>query len=656
MGRKPNQLVTEFFTRGPKLEDASNRYQYTCKACGEHFPKGRMEILASHLANKCGALSGEDRDRALMQLRQVPEQTKSRQRQHLQENDLRISGKREKLSLAQVSSLERKLTGLEALAEASRQVEHPAQKGESAGQDENVIDPSLRETESYTRLFGSATRVHDELGTLMGGDLNEKAFFLIAIDITLSLDTDTFPALTIGEKTYSSMFSSGESLANHTAASEVADLSSIAASASNLEALLANAETTILHDNPSNSGPFDVYAELQALGPSSTWPSQRIVGRGSQMNGPATQSGRALTCSHIHDGTADQVSESHEHGHGHEQGAQRAQRIRGKFSDSRRKEVQEVRKRGLYGILADADIRRLHSTYGQLTLTTSPEQIFVTHLPDSPIYMACNATVSDLPIWDDEIDGPIPPTRARDRIVLFDDASNDAMSNLENYIKAIRPLLSAQEESPYMRAILNAASELSTEIKDPLLAQVLSLWTLTHVILSTSPHWHLLTSPPSFPPSTLPLPLPHPHFLAPRLRALAEASASTLSRRTFHALEKRLLQNPSHLASTTFLAALLLLHCAERMCWLYQTWDAPKRAAQWPLRHSPAYYVRQGDAFAELIGMLVRMRGLGKGEGGRCIGAVEMSDAYLFERAHALFNAEDPQCWELRLGGKLFLG
>jgi hypothetical protein len=38
MGRKPNQLILEFFERGPKLEDASNRYQHTCKSCGEKVP------------------------------------------------------------------------------------------------------------------------------------------------------------------------------------------------------------------------------------------------------------------------------------------------------------------------------------------------------------------------------------------------------------------------------------------------------------------------------------------------------------------------------------------------------------------------------------------------------------------------------------------
>lgn len=45
MGRRPNAVVGEFFLRGQKLDDSSNRYQHTCKKCGEHVrrdnPTGR---------------------------------------------------------------------------------------------------------------------------------------------------------------------------------------------------------------------------------------------------------------------------------------------------------------------------------------------------------------------------------------------------------------------------------------------------------------------------------------------------------------------------------------------------------------------------------------------------------------------------------------
>lgn len=52
MGRRPNQLILEYFERGPKLEDASNRYQHTCKSCGERFAKGRIDSLTSHLVRE----------------------------------------------------------------------------------------------------------------------------------------------------------------------------------------------------------------------------------------------------------------------------------------------------------------------------------------------------------------------------------------------------------------------------------------------------------------------------------------------------------------------------------------------------------------------------------------------------------------------------
>lgn len=36
MGRRPNAIVGDYFIRGQKLEDASNRYEHDCKKCGEH--------------------------------------------------------------------------------------------------------------------------------------------------------------------------------------------------------------------------------------------------------------------------------------------------------------------------------------------------------------------------------------------------------------------------------------------------------------------------------------------------------------------------------------------------------------------------------------------------------------------------------------------
>jgi hypothetical protein len=66
-------LILQHFERGAKLPDSSNRYQHTCKACGEKFPKGRIDSLTNHLVKKCPALSLEDRQKALLELNNLPQ-------------------------------------------------------------------------------------------------------------------------------------------------------------------------------------------------------------------------------------------------------------------------------------------------------------------------------------------------------------------------------------------------------------------------------------------------------------------------------------------------------------------------------------------------------------------------------------------------------
>ncbi|KAI1383151.1 uncharacterized protein F4822DRAFT_94095 [Hypoxylon trugodes] len=68
MGRRPNPLILEYFERGEKLKDNSNRYHHRCKACGEDFPKGRIDSLTAHLTKKCPAIPEADRVNALLSL------------------------------------------------------------------------------------------------------------------------------------------------------------------------------------------------------------------------------------------------------------------------------------------------------------------------------------------------------------------------------------------------------------------------------------------------------------------------------------------------------------------------------------------------------------------------------------------------------------
>ena len=74
MGRKPNPVIVEYFHRGDKLVDNSNRYHHTCRLCGEEFPKGRVEGLGTHITKKCQAISLAERTSVVLRLHDLERQ------------------------------------------------------------------------------------------------------------------------------------------------------------------------------------------------------------------------------------------------------------------------------------------------------------------------------------------------------------------------------------------------------------------------------------------------------------------------------------------------------------------------------------------------------------------------------------------------------
>lgn len=144
MGRKPNQLILEFFIRGQKLEDASNRYQHTCKACGEMFPKGRIDSLTNHLVKKCQAIPLRDRQRVLLRLHELPDLTDSDQKKDSGQ------GSSSKGKSDAAFTTRQNFDGLNVLAEASRQVGASDQtkrpgytQSVTVGGKTVVVDPAL---------------------------------------------------------------------------------------------------------------------------------------------------------------------------------------------------------------------------------------------------------------------------------------------------------------------------------------------------------------------------------------------------------------------------------------------------------------------------------------------------------------------------------
>lgn len=183
MGRRPNQLILEFFNRGPKLEDASNRYQHTCKACGERFPKGRIDSLTNHLVKKCTALPVNMRQSVLLRLHELPELPGTTD--HNKAGNTTTGAEKGKGAAGSFGPRPgfNGLNGLNVLAEASRQVGasetkgHPGQQQQqqqqqvAQHQDQIVLDPAL-ENEGLAQLIqqgqlpnGKFTATYDILST-----------------------------------------------------------------------------------------------------------------------------------------------------------------------------------------------------------------------------------------------------------------------------------------------------------------------------------------------------------------------------------------------------------------------------------------------------------------------------------------------------------
>ncbi|VBB83966.1 Putative protein of unknown function [Podospora comata] len=119
MGRRPNALILQYFERGPKLQDQSNRYPHTCKSCGEHFPRGRLDSLTSHLTKKCPAISEADRVSTLLTLSGMGHASKTFQQSQQAHAHPQVSDG----SSVDLPMTSRDWTALGVLAEVSRQID-----------------------------------------------------------------------------------------------------------------------------------------------------------------------------------------------------------------------------------------------------------------------------------------------------------------------------------------------------------------------------------------------------------------------------------------------------------------------------------------------------------------------------------------------------
>ncbi|KAF2735236.1 hypothetical protein EJ04DRAFT_492078 [Polyplosphaeria fusca] len=755
MGRKPNSLILTFFERGPKLEDASNRYQHTCKSCGEKFPKGRIDSLTNHLVKKCPALPIRDRQHAVLQLHGLPD---------LPENMAHMAtppqnGQTMNLPFAPAKQ---SMSALETLAEVSRQ--HLDLSGKRV--------PASKRRKTPPPTNASTAGTHEAFDEFLVDDRIEHPHAM-----SQSMDVSSAPALPpiyqfngpVPHSPNSSPHLSSLPLSSSASMAQMVPSLVMAASQANELMPLTNAMTMEPELNMANTGISDKFFHSQGRQPWSNMPQSSIdpllhdhdhqphlLPKDDGLNHPRPIAMNPAGGPHTHF-TSDFVV------------GQKVSKpkVRGRFSDSRRKEVQEVRKRGacircrmlkkpcsgdspcntcvnvesarlwkqpcirtrvaeeftvysagLHHVLAH---HAVNQAKGQIRLDAIPGRIEATHYPESGAFAAfIPLKCQSQPMHSSDIDPAILATMAPSTLEIID-TEDDIGGRLDPYMKKVAPAFLDNEESDFMRHTIRTALAVKTQNQDNLLSKVLELWNLTRILTCQNLDWHIFSNPSLAPSAISPSDLENPartpitplnnaasyDLIVTQLKGAVEKMASTLAKTVMNDFERRLLQRQQASPLETFLVAVVLLACVERMCWLFRTWEdvphastAPHPSApddplattnipppllrnpKWPLDKLPAHFSQQGERFSDVVNMLLKMRSVppkpvpgstdgvlriwsdegGAGGGGgddevrEWYAKIGVTEQVLAERREAEFRGVSEREWELKFVGKIVGG
>ncbi|GAB7338604.1 hypothetical protein MBLNU457_5339t1 [Dothideomycetes sp. NU457] len=680
MGRKPNPLINEFFIRGPKLEDQSNRYSHTCKQCGQVFPKGRPDSLNRHLFDKCPNITEDDRQRAITRAQESANFQAQGQQGHgfSQFTQVIDSGG------SDLASLHREPSALDTLAEASR----------LADASRHHLDLSQHNTQQYGGLMGyqsSQDMHHDTDGlfaqlqqqlTEQGGDGGEHGF----------QDSDTHNPPQVS------------------AEARVSPLVQTASAATQLDAPNQDyTSSTSAHtggvpidqiQTPTNERPVsaDVNLDPQLQDQHNPHEATSMVpdhdhgndhdhdhDRDMQFLASAMQSdnnGQTDAPYHPQSDMTHHSFSSPFRGYGLIQKGKRQQRSR--FTEERRKEVGGIRKLGaclrcrmlkkpcsgdtpcttcrtiesarlwknacvrlrladefslynkkLFYSKAHHKVnlamsgRLLQRPNGRIEATLFPEdKVYVSFKPMSAVYQDGMSGQMEEGAKDADLDNTL---------FMIDFEADDMTTKLEHYLVDETDKFIDHEPLHFLKSTLKTATKLISEQGDILLAKAINLWTATNVLAtSAEARWniHLNTEKKAaYEPETTE---PGPHTISSdrtdydlmrsQLLDATERYCATQGKAVVAELERRLLARQQTAAFITFLVSVILLNCIERMSLLYKSFDiSPAQDADtknneseslayipidWPLDAPPAAFWPQGASFANLLHLLLRLRGL----------------------------------------------
>ncbi|KAF4452797.1 hypothetical protein F53441_4416 [Fusarium austroafricanum] len=591
MGRKPNPLILEYFVRGPKLNDNSNRYPHTCKQCGENFPKGRIDSLTTHITKKCPAISESDRMRACLELHGI---TNARAPPERPPPEAQPNGQP-----VDVPNLPQGWSALETLAEASRQVD--LNENNRAQSVQAVVDPADP---------ANAQHVSDRF------ELHEQ-FTLDNPPVSYENRSQQGSRGVIQQPLPGAELSPEERLQallpNSVASPDVSNISVAVAATARLNPSLLDPQ--LVHENGTSTPPppMDIPTPIEASPSAVTAPDSGISQPWGEMTYLATASPVPLIHEHPpppiqmnRGGIRMDTSDGQLNG--------RPRHARSRFTAARRKEVQEEQL-DLYsaGVQVVLSQNRINLLKNQLNMTHDGTMIEVSHFPETGKVILLEALVALL-----EPSESLAESRgSKDsffHVIMIDQDKEDVPGKVEAYMRDVFQLFIDREPSKFMRVTLGLALEQLQESEDDLLRKSLELWGLVESI-DRERQWNVVERPANKNEEARRIQEAKSEndadiytTLCMQLNAAAERKANNTSKALLSGMHRVLQDSKVKVNFKMYLTAVIFLNCLEKSTWAFKAWEQDHLRPGWPLERDPGVFTQQGGNLAGLLKMLLAIR------------------------------------------------
>ncbi|KAI5463148.1 hypothetical protein BGZ63DRAFT_184785 [Mariannaea sp. PMI_226] len=637
MGRKPNPLILEYFVRGPKLNDNSNRYPHTCKQCGESFPKGRIDSLTTHITKKCPAISESDRMRACLELHGI---THARAPPDRPPTDVQPNGQP-----VDIASLPQGWSALETLAEASRQVDlnennrgQNVQVGHDPANPANGQQPVVDRFELREQFTLDHAPVNYDAKSQHGNRGVAQA---------------SLPGPELSPEERLQAF-----LPGNASSPDVSNISVAVAAAARLNSSLLDPQ--LVNENPSPTPPPTVEISPPAdVSPTSATAHDASISQPwGEMTYLATASPVSIANEHppapiqmSRGGIRMDTSDGQLNG--------RPRHARSRFTAARRKEVQEVRKIGacircrilrkncgkgtpcdtcrkvlaprvwrtgcvrtrlqeqidLYsaGVQVVLSQNRINLLKGQLEMMNNGTVIEVSHFPETENSIVLEALVALL----DPTEAQAEVRQSKEpfhQVIMIDQDAQDVPAKVEAYMRDVFHLFIERESSSFMKVTLELAIQQLAEQEDDLLRKSLELWGLVECI-DRERQWNIVEKPGAEGESPRSIKEVQSQndadiytMICMQLNAAAERKANVTSRALLSGMHRVLQDSKVKITFKIFLTALIFLNCVEKSTWAFKAWEQDHLRPGWPLEKDPSVFTQQSSNLAGLLKMLLAIR------------------------------------------------